>query len=278
MVWSFSRTSALLASAAVVCGLHGVTPPFPFAADQTTAILLAKDALGTPNQVVTVEAKLLSKKQQGEEPAAGEPLELVQNGQVVATATTDVNGLARLPYRTKSRGHAALTVRVGAGSRLSATASATVAAWERRTPLLAVELAALLDDPASQNPIGDAAEELGKLAQFYYNVVYVVAETDGQADAFQLSARTREWLSTHKFPVGYVLVASAIDGALGKHIDELRSVGWTTLKVGVGRTKRFAEAFLERRLDAVVVPEPARGEVPRKAKIAKGWKDVRKKL
>jgi hypothetical protein len=46
----------------------------------------------------------------------------------------------------------------------------------------------------------------------------------------------------------------------------------------VGRTKAFAEAFLQRRLDAVMVPEPAKGEVPRKAKVAKEWKDVRKKM
>jgi len=28
----------------------------------------------------------------------------------------------------------------------------------------------------------------------------------------------------------------------------------------------------------VMVPEPAKGEIPRKAKVAKEWKDVRKKM
>ena len=32
------------------------------------------------------------------------------------------------------------------------------------------------------------------------------------------------------------------------------------------------------RLGAVMVPEPAKGEAPRKAKVAKEWKDVRKRL
>ena len=32
------------------------------------------------------------------------------------------------------------------------------------------------------------------------------------------------------------------------------------------------------RLDAVMVPEPAKGEAPRKAKVAKEWKDVRKRM
>jgi hypothetical protein len=46
----------------------------------------------------------------------------------------------------------------------------------------------------------------------------------------------------------------------------------------VGRTKVFADAFLQRRLDAVMVPEPAKGKAPRKAKVTKEWKEVRKKL
>jgi hypothetical protein len=46
----------------------------------------------------------------------------------------------------------------------------------------------------------------------------------------------------------------------------------------VGRTKAFAETFLQRRLDAVLVPEPPKGDAPRKAKVAKEWKEVRRKL
>jgi hypothetical protein len=65
---------------------------------------------------------------------------------------------------------------------------------------------------------------------------------------------------------------------LGAKIDEFHAAGWKTIKTGVGRSKAFAEAFLQRRLDAIMVPEPTKGEVPRKARVAKNWKDVRKKL
>jgi hypothetical protein len=65
---------------------------------------------------------------------------------------------------------------------------------------------------------------------------------------------------------------------MGDKLDELHAAGWKTLKTGIGRSKAFAEAFLQRRLEAVIVPEPAKGEVPRKAKVAKEWKEVRKKL
>jgi hypothetical protein len=66
--------------------------------------------------------------------------------------------------------------------------------------------------------------------------------------------------------------------AMGTKIDELHAAGWRTVKVGVGRSKAFAEAFLQRRLEAIMVLEPSRGEVPRKAKVAKDWKEVRKKM
>jgi hypothetical protein len=122
----------------------------------------------------------------------------------------------------------------------------------------------------------DAAEELGKLTQFYYNVLYVVTadKTVGSNDL--VNAQVRQWLKDQKFPVGHILVLPPGAEALGKKLDELHDDGWKTLKIGVGRTKAFAEAFLQRRLDAVMVPEPAKGEAPRKAKVAKRWKDVRK--
>jgi hypothetical protein len=61
-------------------------------------------------------------------------------------------------------------------------------------------------------------------------------------------------------------------------LDELKKEGWTAMKDGIGRTPAFAAVLLERRMEPVLVPEPAKGEVSRKAKTAKDWKDVRKKL
>nr|MDH4357438.1 hypothetical protein [Nitrospira sp.] len=85
-------------------------------------------------------------------------------------------------------------------------------------------------------------------------------------------------LKLHKFPAGYVLPLSADMKGLGEKIDEFQEAGWKTVKIGIGRSKAFAEAFLQRRLDAIMVPEPSKGDVPRKAQVAKDWKDVRKKL
>jgi len=94
----------------------------------------------------------------------------------------------------------------------------------------------------------------------------------------QVNAQARQWLKDQKFPVGHILVLPSDTEALGAKLDEMHAAGWKTLKIGVGRTKAFAEAFLQRRLEAVMVPEPAKGDAPRKAKVAKEWNEVRKKL
>jgi len=262
------------------------------AADKSAASLFVKDALTAPREPAMVEAKLLEKRLLNDTGLGGEPLELVIDGKVVATSMTGGDGKGVLVYTPKAQGVAPVQVRVGASPRVAPTdGQANLSVWERRNPIVAIEMAALIDEPSSPNPLPaiglkfeserkpmpDAATELGKLTQFYYRVIYVVALPAG-ADGFHASTQAREWLKTHKFPTGYVLVLPPGENALGTKIDELHAAGWKTIKTGIGRTKTFAEAFLQRRLEAVMVPEPARGETPRKAKVAKVWKDVRKKL
>ena len=221
----------------------------------------------------------------------GEPIQLLVAGNVVATTMTGGDGRAFLSYTPKTKGVVPFTVRVGDTPRVEvAEAGANLTVWEHRSPIMAVEMAALMQDAVGQGPImilpgkeaearrpmPDAADELGKLTQFYYNVLYVVTSDKAGGMKAQVNAQARQWLKDQKFPVGHILVLSSDPKALGKTLDEMHAAGWRTLKIGVGRTKAFTEAFLQRRLDAVMVPEPAKGEVPRKAKVAKGWKDVRK--
>ncbi|HEU0006069.1 MAG TPA: hypothetical protein VLA67_04285 [Nitrospiraceae bacterium] len=261
------------------------------AEEKISGTLTVRDSLTSPNQPATIQATLTKKYLLSETGLGGEPIELLVDGNVVATAMTGGDGRAILSYSPKAKGAIPFTVRVGTTPRVAAAeAGANLAVWERRSPILAVEMAALMEDPAGQNPImiwpgkeaegrrplPDAAEELGKLTQFYYNVLYVatVDKTVGSND--QVNAQVRQWLKDQKFPVGHILVLPPGSEALGAKLDELHDGGWKMIKIGVGRTKAFAEAFLQRRLDAILVSEQAKGEVPRKAKVAKRWKDVRK--
>lgn len=279
------RTWFLLVSFSIVIFLNGGHLD---AAEKSSATILVRDALTAPGHPATVEAKLISKRLMLIAALGGEPLELVVDGKVVATALTGGDGKAFFTYTSKVQGLVPVQVRVGNSPRVDqAEGQANLAVWEKRQPILMIELSSLIEEPtpsrvppmgmafeSERKPMAEAVDELGKLTQFYYRVVYVAAGRDG----FQTNVEAREWLNSHKFPTGYVLALPSDTSALGTKIDELHAAGWKTIKVGVGRSKAFAEAFLQRRLAAIIVPEPRKGEVPRKAKVAKDWKEVRKKL
>ena len=263
-------------------------------ADKISATVLAKDSLTAPRQEGRIEVRLLAKGLLHDAPLGGEPVELVLNGTTAATGMTGADGRAFLSLVPVAavRGIVPVTIRVGASPRVSAAEGhANLVVWDRRTPVLTVELSSLMEEPRSDGPLpalgsglqqdvrpmADAAGELAKLSQFYYGIMYVTTVPSG-ADGFGIGTDVRNWLASHKFPSGYVLTLPPGDDALGSKIDELREAGWKTIKIGIGRSKAFAETFLRRRLEAIVVPEPSKGEAPRKAKVAKDWKDVRKKL
>jgi hypothetical protein len=261
-------------------------------ADKVSATVLVKDSLTAPRQEATIEAKLLAKGILHDSPLGGEPVELLVNGVAAATSMTGGDGRALLPFVPTGKGIVPVRVRVGASPRVSAAeAHANLVVWERRTPVLVVELSSLIEDARPEGPLSgigsglqqdlkpmpDAAAELAKLSQFYYGIMYVATVPSG-ADAFGISTDVRNWLATHKFPPGFVLTPSPGEDSLGAKIDELHEAGWKTVKTGIGRSTVFVETFLRRRLEAVLVPEPSKGDAPRKAKVAKDWKDVRKKL
>ena len=266
------------------------SPSLLFAAEKSSASILVRDSLTAPGQPATVEAKLISKRLMLIAALGGEPLEFVVDGKVVTTALTGGDGRAFFTYTSKAQGLAPVQVRVGNSPRVDQTeGQANLAVWEKRQPILVIELSSLIEEPipsrvppigialeSERKPIAEAVDELGKLTQFYYRVIYVVSSPVG-VDGFQRSAEAREWLKRHKFPTGYVMTPPDSQ-ALGIKIDELHAAGWKTIKIGIGRSKSFAEVFLQRRLEAVIVAEPTKGDVPRKARVAKDWKEVRKKL
>ncbi|MDP1768407.1 MAG: hypothetical protein Q8L74_06330 [Nitrospirota bacterium] len=250
-----------------------------FAAEPVPGVLTVRDSLTSPNQPATIEATFTQKGLPTGIGLGGEPIELLIAGNVVATATTGGDGRAVLSYTPKAKGALPFIVRVGTTSSLAGVeAGANLIVWEHRGPMMAVEMTALMEDAVSRRPMPDAADELEKLTRFYYNVLYVVTQDTSVATYDQVNEQARQWLKEQKFPVGYILVLPEGPEGFGAKLDELHAAGWTTLKVGVGRTKVFAEAFLQRRLDAVLVADLGKGKAPRKAKVVKEWKDVRKKM
>lgn len=263
------------------------------AADKIPGHLSAKDSLTSPNQPATIEALLTWKGMLTETGLGGEQIELLLDGKVAATAMTGGDGRAVLSYTPKAKGTLSFTARVGASPRVANTETqVTVSVWERRSPMIAVEMASLMEevsgkapivalpgkDVLERRPMPDAADELKKLSQFYYNLLYVATPESDRTGGFKTTEQAQAWLKEHKFPPGHILLLPNTPDAWGTKLDDMRAAGWVTLKVGIARSKPFAEAFIQRRLEAVMVPEPAKGEAPRKAKVAKEWKEVRKKL
>ena len=256
------------------------------AAGKVQGILTVHDALTLPNHSVRIEAQLGGNVPGGSFPWGGVGLHLSIDGKPVATAKTNDSGHASFDYLAKMRGTYTIAVSVDDAASVAAdTGDATLCVWERRRPIILVELAALIQPVASAStgtaaesslqPLSDAADELSRLTQYYYNVVYV---TGGEQPSEEIAAsgNVRRWLASHKFPSGFV--APPAEG-LGATLETFKQGGWATLKTGIVRTRSSAEMLLQHRFEGVVVvPELPKGEMPRKAKAANEWKDVRKKL
>ncbi len=255
------------------------------AAEKLQGMLTVPDALTLPNHSVRIEAQLGGKAPGGSFPWGGVVLHLSIDGKPVATAKTDESGHASFDYLAKMRGTYAMTVAVDDAATVAADkGDATLCVWERRRPIILVELAALVQPAVSAStgtatesslrPVPDAADELSRLTQYYYNVVYVAGGEPLPTETAAIG-NVRRWLAAYKFPPGFVAPASE---GLNATLETFKQSGWATMKTGIVRTRSSAEMLLQHRFEVVVVPELPKGEMPRKAKAAKEWKDVRKKL
>ena len=115
------------------------------AAEKIPGTLTVYDSLTAPNQAATIEATLIRTALQTQVGLGDEPLELLVAGNVVATAMTGGDGRAFLSYTPKAKGAVPFTVRTGTTSGVVLTeAGGNLAVWERRSPIVAVEMAALM--------------------------------------------------------------------------------------------------------------------------------------
>ena len=214
-------------------------------------------------------------------------MELLVNGVAAATSMTGGDGRAFLPFIPKGKDIVPVQVRVGASPRVSAAeAHANLVVWERRTPMLVVELSSLIEDARPEGPLSG----IGSGLQQDLKPMRRCRRGTGQTEPVLLrdhlcrdgafgSRRIchQRWtpgtgLQRTNFLRGFVLALSPGEDALGAKIDELHQAGWKTVKTGIGRSKVFVETFLRRRLEAIIVPEPSTGrylERPRWRKTGK---------
>jgi hypothetical protein len=264
--------------------------PVVSAAEKVTAKLFVPDALTRPDRSMKLEARLVRAGLFAHAGLGGEQIDFLVGGKKVGTALTGGDGRGFLEYTPRMRGNLSLTVRLVESPRVSSVEGhGTLFSWERRRPILLVEVASLMEDtkipivplpPLSADkilalpstPAPDAANELKRLTDFYFNLMYVTRHS-GTGESEEL----RQWLHKHGFSPGPIVAIQTGEGALTTMIENLRTDGWDNVKAGIGRTREFADVLVAQRLDVVIIPEPDRAQLPKKAQVAKSWKEVRKK-
>ena len=183
-------------------------------------------------------------------------------GQHAGTALTGGDGRAFLEFKTHMRGNHKIMATVESSPRVEpAEGQGNLASWERRRPILLVDCSVLVQEDDSNpltalpgipgiaslgalgTPQENAAHELSKLTEFYYNVVYV---HDRPGTALH---ETRAWLRQHEFPVGITRMVPQEEKALLAFMEKLKEGGWDNLEAAIGRTWEFAQTLVKNRAE-----------------------------
>lgn len=266
-----------------------LTPGTTAAQDKVTGHLIVEDVLARPGTSVMLKAALMEKGLLGNRGLGGETITFTVQGQHAGTALTGGDGRAFLEFKTHMRGNHAVVASVESSPRVeSAKGNGNLASWERRRPILLVEVSTLVQGDSSTllpglpvakslgalgKPQEHAAHELSKLTEFYYNVIYV-SERQGSS-----LHETREWLRQHEFPVGIARTVPPDAKALLAFMEKLKEGGWDNLEAAIGQTWEFARTLVKNRVKTVIFPDPGeKKKYPRRAKIVNSWKEVRKQL
>jgi len=253
------------------------------------AKLSVTDGLTSPGKRIPLQARLTNPEAEGEIGIPDQALEFFVHGRRVGQANTDAQGWARLDFVPSMRGNLSIIVKVMTQSKADAIeGKGVLLSWERRRPILLIDLAVVAEELVTEAPppelyqdpgmiLGEAhpaaAAELGKLAEFYYNLVYLDLTGRGHLEGIQT------WLRDHQFPPGMIRILPQAATALTDLLHDLKTEGWEKVSGGIGRTASFAEILVQNRLQTVILPPPDIQErFPRRAIVLNDWSRVRRHL
>ncbi len=270
-------------------GLCAVLPILA-GSEERVVTLYVTDALTFPSRPVQLQARLTEHRPEGEQGMPDEPVEFFLQGRALGKATTDSEGWARLEFAPKMRGNLQLRAKWATTAKAEAVEGrGVVLSWERRRPILLIDLAVLVEGELETEPpppelfpdpgliLGDpnvaAPAELSKLAKFYYNLVYLDRTGRGRLETIQV------WLRKHQFPPGMIRILPQATTSLHDLLLSLKEEGWENVSGGIGRTADFAEVLVKNRLQTVIIPGPNEDErFPRRAIVLNDWSRVRRHL
>lgn len=260
------------------------------AEEQSPVRVVVGDILGMPGKPVMLKARIVQSGILGAVGVGGEQIEFEVEGKSVGTSMTGGDGWASWEFVPKMRGNKTLKAKVLPSSRVKgAEGVGNLASWERRRPILLIDVTTLLQDAEGigkfvsemglpldpslwPEPKDGASQELQKLAKFYYNVVYLFWNDGKDVEA------VRAWLRDHEFPTGLTRALKRGSTSLKTFIDSLEEGGWDNVEAGIGRTPDFARVLVKNRIKAIIFPQSENDEFPRRTKLVKDWKGVRRNL
>jgi hypothetical protein len=269
----------------VFWGMLGISPQNVLGSEDPSFRLVVEDILSKPGKSVQLTAQLLQENQVDLIGVEGEEIAFFVSGQPAGSAVTGGNGKALLEFSTSMRGnHSIKAIHLANKNISNLEGYGNLAAWERRRPVLLIDVRTLLE-PQDQKiqlelnvkewpePRERAVLELQNIGEFYYNVVYVLWNQDDFP-----RDRLRDWLWIHEFPHGLTRVLQPGASGLEGFIEDLKEKGWDNLEAGIGATPEFAEVLVRNRILAIILPKAEGAKFPRRAKVISHWKYVRKHL
>ncbi|MEC4674207.1 MAG: hypothetical protein VST68_08455 [Nitrospirota bacterium] len=263
-----------------------------YAADgNRTTRLIVEDVMIHPGKPAMLEARLVQDGPSGEKGLAGETIRFQVQGQKARGTVTGEDGRATLEYTTPMRGNQVIKGIVEPSANVQQVEGiGNFASWERRRPLLFVDLETVFNPHDTLQALGSSASfvqtmdalgdpeehapsELTKLGLYYYNIIYLYRGEAGHRDAI------RVWLQDHHFPPGITKVVEPGAGPLLEFITSIKAQGWDTIEAGIGLTKEFAEVLVKNRISTVILrPAPSDEKFPRRTKFVTTWKKIRRYL
>jgi len=247
------------------------------------------DVLSSPRNEIVLQARVVEELPDGPTALPDKALEFFLQGQLIGQAKTNDEGWATLNYTPKMRGNLQVVVKGAPGSQLPGIqGNGTLLSWERRRPIVLVDLAVLVEGDIVPNEealalpvpgllLGEAQSaaprELGKLSEFYYNLIYLDRTGRGSIDNIQV------WLRKHEFPPGMIRILPNQSKALGDLLGTLEAEGWENVSAGIGQTADFANVLVQNRIQTVIIKKPGTEEAyPRRAIVLNDWTRVRRHL
>ena len=257
------------------------------------ATLLVYDELALPGERIKLKAFLFKEGLLGKRIGlGGENVEFFVQNRLIGKSMTGGDGKAFLEFVPRLRGNLAIKARVRESPRVvDQEATGLLAAWEKRRPILLIDLVALLSDQTKGSPLksliplnlqeelfalpqADAGPELEKLGKYYYNLIYLHRSNEVAPEV------VGAWVKKHGLPTGISRVVPTGTKALIAFLEKLKKDGWENVTAGIGKTPEFANVLLERRIQVVIIQdrETDNKKYPRRANIVSEWKKVRRHL